>query len=182
MGAELNAEVKIPDLWYDVYARLLPGSAFVAIAYLLFAPNPEIPTTSGIFLLLCAGFFTGLTAQPISSELTAWIHHCVARVHGEERLFVDIVRARLDERQVSIIDKMHGETTFFVQCFVLGLLLCAIRLLSSSIPATTPSIVWIFVASVFFLFGAIEFSDRRFRRVRDRIEVTRNQVNQFPPG
>ena len=168
MGLHLQGEVRVPELWYDVYARLLPGTAFVGAAYYLFSTPPKTPDGVGVVIGLLCGYFFGLVAQPASSRITAWLHHMVAKARGEDRLYVRKIQKELDHRQSMILSKMHGETTFFVQCAVLGMVLLLIRLSHPQLHASAKAHLVHACVCLVFLIEGVEVADRRFRRARDR--------------
>lgn len=49
MGAELKAELNIPDLWFDFYARFLPGTTFVIIVRFFLLGYKNIPAFEAKF-------------------------------------------------------------------------------------------------------------------------------------
>ncbi len=161
-------DLKVPDPWYDVYARLLPGTAFVSALYYLFSTAPKMPNSIGVLVALFCGYFSGMVAQPASSEITRFIHYIVAKIHRKDRLYVEIIKKELDERQSMILSKMHGETTFFVQCTVLGILLLLIRLFHPQVHGTPKAYVLHICLCLLFLIGAGEVVNRRFERARDQ--------------
>lgn len=65
-----NFNVRIPDFWYDWYARLIPGS--IGVSLYLFSINFQILaiSTSQILLFLLIGYIVGFILSPISSHLT----------------------------------------------------------------------------------------------------------------
>src|SRR5262245_17290860 len=117
---EIKTELKIPDLWYDFYARLLPGAAFVAAIYILWPGPLSWPEPFQAVILVAVGYVSALVSQPIASPLSHLIHWLVAR---RKAYYVESVAKKLNPREASILDKMHGEVTFFTQCFVLTLVL-----------------------------------------------------------
>jgi hypothetical protein len=178
MGANFQTEVKIPDLRFDIYARLLPGTAFVGAAYYFFSRSPKILDVAGIVIGLFFGYFSGLVTQPLSSRVTGLLHDFVARRRGKDKLYVKRVQKELDERQAMILSKMHGETTFFVQCAVLGLILLVVRLIHPTLHASVESYVINACVSIVFLLEAVEVADRRFRRARDREKVRTEELTR----
>jgi hypothetical protein len=117
---EIKTELKIPDLWYDFYARLLPGTAFVGAIYVLWPGPPSWPDPLQTIVLVAVGYFSALVSQPLASPLSHLIHWLVAR---RKRYYVESIGKKLSPHEASILDKMHGEVTFFTQCFVLTLVL-----------------------------------------------------------
>lgn len=62
--AEFGFEV--PDIWFDLIARLLPGTGFV-LSIILF--NPYYYVGLPAWLVIFLGYFVGLFTQPIASIL-----------------------------------------------------------------------------------------------------------------
>lgn len=161
--------LKVPNPWYDVYARLLPGTAFVGALYYLFSTAPEMPNNIGVLVVLFCGYFSGMVTQPASSEITGFLQYIVAKkIHREDEFYVEIIKKELDEEQSMVLSKMHGETTFFVQCMVLGILLLLIRLFHPQVHGTPKAYVLHVCLCLFFLIAAVEVADRRLRRARDQ--------------
>jgi hypothetical protein len=118
MGADVKADLHIPDLWFDFYARLLPGVAFVGAIRCFLLGNVALPSWTEIFVLLGLGYFVALLTQPIGSRSAGWIERLAELSHGvKEKLFIRRVQKALgpDSNQSMILFKMHGEVTFFVQ-------------------------------------------------------------------
>jgi len=90
MGTEFKTELKIPDLWYDFYARFLPGAAFIAALRLIILKNNTFLPTTGmeLFLLLFTGYFCALISQPLSSRLAIMINNFVETRKKQDRGFV----------------------------------------------------------------------------------------------
>jgi peptidoglycan/LPS O-acetylase OafA/YrhL len=156
---DLKAELKIPDLWYDFYARLLPGVLFIAALYILWPGTPSWPTASQTVILVATGYVCALVSQPLASELTWFIHWLVA---GRKPHYVEGIARILSPREARILDKMHGEVTFFTQSFVLSIVLWVSQLVPrfGLEQERCPTIV----AAVVFLLLAVLAASRRKRR------------------
>jgi hypothetical protein len=88
MGDGFNAELKVPDLWYDFYARLLPGTAFVGcVRFFVFGKN-GVASTIEALAILGIGYFSAMLTQPLASELTLGIHWLTERLHGIPAPFI----------------------------------------------------------------------------------------------
>ena len=167
MGANLSlGDLKIPEIWYDVYARLLPGTAFVGALYFFFSNSPQMPNGIGFLIALFFGYFIALVAQPLSSEITRWLEGKVLKHYRAEELYVEKIQKELDERQSMILSKMHGEITFFVQCMVLGIFLLIIRWFYPQRQWTMESYIFHICFCDIFFIGAIEVACRRFKRAQ----------------
>jgi hypothetical protein len=126
MGADIKADLQIPDLWYDFYARLLPGSLFVlGLRYFCFSIK-SLPSISDFVVLMIFGFICGLFSQPIASKLTWIVDRLAEKSSGiTDEFFIRKLQARLkpDSNSARVLGKMHGEIIFFVQIFFLSIVL-----------------------------------------------------------
>ena len=124
MGADLKAELHVPDLWFDFYARLLPGTAFVGGIRCLILGIVDVPAWAEIFVILAIGYLAGLFTNPLGSRCAGRIER-VAELSCsvKEALFIRRVQKELgpESRASMILFKMHGEVTFFVQLGLLSL-------------------------------------------------------------
>jgi len=73
MSNNINTQLTIPDIWYDFYARLLPGLYFVFIARYTIQSGWNSPNTSEILIIFIAGYFSGLLFQPVASTVTNYV-------------------------------------------------------------------------------------------------------------
>jgi len=171
---KMNVETKlqIPDLWYDFYARFLPGTAFVSLVYYRLFENPKTPDASILVIISFLGLFCGMVTQPISSRLVGWLHDLAALVRGEDRDYVERTKKILGAHESRILSKMHGESVFFVQCAVLSLLFPLTLLLFPANKYSGPFYCPLnAIVSILFLLGAIEVADRRIKRAKRKISV-----------
>ena len=159
MSGELKADLQIPDLWYDFYARLLPGAVFVVAIRCYVFNNTTLPGAGEMFVLAAAGYLSGLLTQPLASRLTGAIERFAAWHRSKERHYIGTVQQRLGEssRKSMILSKMHGEVAFFAQ---LGILSVVFGLLERAqyIP---------FILAPFALAAAFEVALRRLQRAMD---------------
>lgn len=170
MPTELSADLKVPDLWFDFYARFLPGTGFLMALHFSLSPNWEVPTAEKIVIGIFLGYLAGLFAQPISSTITGLIHWGISKCHGEGRLFVEEAKRKVPE-EARIINKMHGEATFFVQCGVLSIVLFVVLRQPGLCVRAEAELFTAWWVPVLLFVGAIVMSLRRFRRARDKSTV-----------
>lgn len=139
----VKSELRIPDLWFDFYARLLPGTFFVALMRVCVFDKRTIPEGIEILVLLAVGYFVGLFFAPIASwvigkieanvgvnelatkDIERWLkedRRLDEKQRKDPRVFVEKVQYALEREsnQAVILDKMHGECTFFVQTALLS--------------------------------------------------------------
>jgi len=175
MATEIK--LKIPDLWFDFYARLIPGTIFIATLRLWSLGITTIPNTNEIFLLIGAAYFTGLVTQPLASRIAKLIEKRVnperKNPAGDKKKWLRILQYKLgrESRDSLILSKMHGEVTFFVQLAIMTLLFW-FQNFFKFLPYFNYSefnIFWLWYI-IFFtlaLIGAFEVADRRVKRAKD---------------
>jgi hypothetical protein len=168
--AEIKTELKIPDLWYDFYARLLPGAAFVGAIYILLPGAPSWPTPFQTIILVAVGYVCALVSQPLASPLSHLIHWLVA---GRKWYYVESVGKKLTAHEASILDKMHGEVTFFTQGFVLTLVL----LIAQIVPrfGFEQDLCLTVIAAVLLLALAVIAAFRRKWRADRGLKLSKNE-------
>jgi hypothetical protein len=127
MGADVKAELNIPDLWYDFYSRLLPGFLFVLGWRYFYFSITAIPTLDELILLFVIGYFCGLFSQPIASTIILLVFRLVEVFQKDkiEKYFIRTVQIKigLETNASRILSKMHGEVAFFIQVFLLSIIL-----------------------------------------------------------
>lgn len=168
MGANIETELKIPDLWYDFYARFLPGAAFITALRLIFFKNYHLPNVIELFLLLFAGYFCSLISQPLSSRLTILIENFAEhRKVLKKNQFVKMIQHKVgrESRDSMILSKMHAEVTFFVQLSVLSAVTLVLQIFQR--PFGCLGIVINILCPIIFVIEAGEVSFRRLNRAMD---------------
>ncbi len=117
------AALRIPDLWYDFYARLLPGAGFVAAIRTQILKDSTIPDAMEFIVLACGGYFCALLVQPVSARLAGLVELGATMVMQQGRDYVSKIQSNLgrDKRESMILSKMHAEVTFFCQLTVLSI-------------------------------------------------------------
>jgi hypothetical protein len=97
---------KLPDIWFDWYARLLPGFFGVGLYLYLSETIPADPTASNVFFLLFSGYVLGHAIQPPVGFLIK---------EGEKRFGneLDYARAKRDPQitpsSIGKVTKAHAE-------------------------------------------------------------------------
>jgi hypothetical protein len=168
-----KADLRIPDLWFDFYARLLPGCAFVATIYILAGcGRTGWPSATAAVILAAAGYFSASVTQPITSLATRALHAWAApgKINKEKKwgfneraTYVLELKQGLSRHEGEILSKMHGETTFFAQCGVLsGVLAVLMRFGPPSLSAYS----WLLAAGAAVLFFLLGYLTARRRRTR----------------
>ena len=171
MGNGVRTELRVPDLWYDLYARVLPGTSFVAAVYLTSTESPGIPNVVGFLILILAGLFCGLVTQPIASRThdliqeLALVKGCTLK-RGEKRQYIiDTSRSLGPEtRPALVLGKMKAESVFFVQLAIFSALFMSLYEPMTGVRSTGQFWGLFWFAIVISLVFAWEFSSRRLRR------------------
>ena len=163
MPVDVKTELQIPDFWFDFYARVIPGAAFVGAARYWWMENYEFPSATESAVLLAVGYFVGLLVQPVGSTLTETIETIAAKRKGKDYGYVGRAKVSIGSRSglPLILDKMHGETTMYVQLGLLVLVFWGVDVWKCA--RTWP---WYGFAIAAVLFGAMswEVTSRRLRR------------------
>lgn len=164
MAAEVKTELNIPDLWFDFYARLVPGTCFALALY--WRKYEKLPALDGwhLFGLFGAGYVLSLITQPLSSRAARMLEDQAAKIHRKDGEYVERVKTCLGEssRRTLILDKMHGEVTMYVQAAFLSVVYLLSRCLvgAESVDALAAPI------AVVAIFYAAEVADRRMGRAK----------------
>ena len=128
----IETKLRIPDLWFDFYARFLPGCAFVSFLWYFAFNQNKFPDYWTAVTMIILGYICALITQPISSEIVLAMEYCVQRFFAPNKdvYYIKDVQRKLgtDSRKSMILSKMHGEVTFYIQLVILGL--CALGLLT----------------------------------------------------
>ncbi|MBI3193993.1 MAG: hypothetical protein HYZ34_05915 [Ignavibacteriae bacterium] len=171
MGTEIKSELKIPDLWYDFYARIIPGTAFTACVRVGILGYVNTPSFEEMVILVAIGYFVALLTQPISSRITKIIEDVMLTLAKRPKEFFRTVQKSLgnSSRQVLILSKMHSEATFFIQLSNLSLVYLALEKLHGA-PRISTGYGTVIATLIFALF-AFEVTGRRIRRANDYDKV-----------
>jgi len=174
MSPDIQANLEIPDIWFDFLARFLPGVSFVTMVWFVFLKKPAPTGLEAILGVIFAGYVAGLITSPPASRIARIIESRAGKLpKGEEDRvkFIRRVQAKLSysSRQTLLIGKMHAEVVFFVQLAIFSLLLIVVELYKgiSFYPIIAVTII---LLPIFFL-EAYEVASRRFERARGEYEA-----------
>lgn len=127
MAPEMRTSTRFPDLWFDLWARLMPGVAFVALLRFFVLDHAWLPSIRGLLATLAAGYFIGFLTQPASAWLAVQVQDRLARSKGRDQgagYWRSVCRARgRGDDDSRTLRRMHGEIVAFIQIAVLSLLL-----------------------------------------------------------
>ncbi len=178
MALDVKADLSIPDLWFDFYARILPGTAFVAAVRVILLNNATVPTGREIVVLVSAGLFCGLISQPIASYIVGFILEragpSIPEGHDEKEKSAFMEKGLhalgINSRESRLFSKMHGECTFFVQLGVLSAAFLGLQFLQCTNTIISNVLVPI-IAICYSLFAAWNVASRRFKRLCRKIKA-----------
>lgn len=168
MSPDIKTELHIPDLWYDFFARLLPGITFISALRLLVFSNKTFPDFAEMIALVFAGYISALITQPLSSWITGLIQSKFGRLPSGEQdrvIFIRKIQQNLGEssRQTLVLSKMHAESTFFVQLAVLSPFVFIIQLLMAT-AAVWPTLAFHLLWIILMISNASAVASRRIKR------------------
>ena len=102
----------IPDIWFDLYGRLIPGTIGTVIFLYGAGHYTTIPTLSDTLVILIVGYLVGHFSQPLASFF-------VKKVEGLYKNEKKYAKAPAQLRNV--ISKAHAEAVGFFNCFLLSI-------------------------------------------------------------
>ena len=113
---------KIPDVYFDWYARLIPGVIAVAIYLLLVKPTVTIDGWN-IFVYGAWGYVLGHVVQPLSSSLVRIIQRTIVldkrKYQSEEDKFTHAKGKPAQLGHVANIKKAHAEAVGLLSTAIL---------------------------------------------------------------
>ncbi len=119
-------DIQIPDFWYDIYARFLPGVTFVGSLWWSYSINTAESNFKYLFIIVFVGYLVGIVVNPISSVITELLQKFLEHILKDIKPgFVDWIRHSKDvsDHEKQIIGKMRAEVVFFAQMTLLSSLL-----------------------------------------------------------
>ena len=175
----IKTKLEIPDLWFDFYARFLPGITFVAIVRLIILQKTTLPQTREFFVLIFAGYVCAFFVQPFSSRITLCLEKAVICMKGLDKDYVRKIQLKIgtSNRQSMILSKMHGETTAFIQFFMLGAVFFLLQLLFTE-PVNRLFLAVNFIFLIIFIISSCEVATRRIARAKFIDDCTDEQLDK----
>ena len=120
------APTKVPAIWFDLYVRFLPGTAFV----FLNSERLGFSKPSDSLLLAALSFFTGYfighALQPLASALA---RRAELRYITDEELNKNDLAVREDRREKELQSKQYSEIASFGMMCILAIIHLSITLL-----------------------------------------------------
>ena len=150
---------KLPDVWFDWYARFLPGSLGLTLYVLV---EKQIPVElSGTYLVLLAllAYLIGHILQPISGFIVKQIEKTFKNEQKYESAKQKNAQSNEMIRKVS---KAHAEASGMMSCFFAVIF----TIFASSICNRT-IITWLVILALYFLVASYERVYARNRKIND---------------
>lgn len=110
---------KIPDVWFDWYARLLPG-CFGAAVYIYLSDNvPAQPTGTQLFLFVIVGYVVGHALQPLVGYIVKSAEMLI--FNNEEKYGNAKKDPNVKQSSLNKVSKAHAEANSMLAfAFALG--------------------------------------------------------------
>lgn len=111
---------QIPDVWFDLYARLIPGFFCVITAGFLFF---DIQPTNQLLLIFVLSYVVGHIAQPIASLVARVLEYQIFDRNGN----IKKCRKYFDagSRESKLLSKQHAECACFASLSILTVIIFA---------------------------------------------------------
>lgn len=147
---------KLPDIWFDWYARLIPGTIGLTIYLLGTCHFQTIPDISQIFVIMLLGYLVGHIFQPVSSFVVKKIE---GRFKNENKYAKAKSNTKIRSSSIRKVSKAHAEANSMFTSF----LVCI------------PNLVyffgqriqyWIIAGMVYFILMTIERVYARDRKIQ----------------
>jgi len=115
---------KIPDVWYDLYVRLIPGTIFIYAILFVVDRFPSIDSIVSAVWCLIVGYIFGFIINPIASFAAYRIESLVGQ--EKERNKVRPVFPA-ENREMLVLSKQHAETVGMIACSIFTILVGIIQ-------------------------------------------------------
>ncbi|MFT5730784.1 MAG: p-aminobenzoyl-glutamate transporter AbgT [Desulforhopalus sp.] len=107
----------IPDIWYDFYARFIPGFTAIVTFNFLHSQNIKSPKIEVLVYYIILGYIIGHIIQPSSAKIARKIQY--EKYDNEEN--IKNCRENIDAstREAKLLSKQHSECVCFVSLSIL---------------------------------------------------------------
>jgi len=109
---------QLPDIWFDWYARLMPGCFGLGLYLVLSSKVPASPTDAQVVLFVMGGYLVGHALQPASSFVTKLIE----KIWGRDQNYAEAKGADTPIATLNKVSKAHAEATSMA-AFTIALLI-----------------------------------------------------------
>lgn len=158
-------DFKIPEINYDLFARLIPGFSFIFALRFFLYNRFIIGTFIEVVSMLCAGYIIGFITNPISSRICYYFESVAQKAveKQKEKHTKEIMKISRTNNPL-LFDKMHAETTCFIQLSLFSFTLMIWLLLIDKYKIAFIAAVCIAV-TVYFVLSAYDVALRRQIRI-----------------
>jgi hypothetical protein len=150
---------QLPDVWYDWYARLLPGCFGIWLYLYLSSKLPSPPTGVQVAVFLLSGYTLGHVLQPFAGFI---VKEAEIKLYDNERKYA---KAKLNGVGPSVLNKVskaHAEASSML-AFCFALLLNIFWCWNSPRLNRT----WATACAIYFAAAALERIRARNRKIND---------------
>lgn len=162
MSDNIKTELKIPDVWYDFYARLLPGIFLIFASRYFIQKEWIVPVATETFLLVIAGYFLGLFFQPLASNIVKLVFKYTKPKISADKIAEVQAKVGAESRRSKVLSKMQAETVFFAQLVIGDCLLLALYFYSGL--GKIHILITLFLVLPYSIFGLRNVAKRRFEK------------------
>lgn len=150
--------LNLPDVWFDWYARLLPGCFGAGLYLYLSSSVPAAPTGVHIILFLLIGYGFGHVLHPASSFVVSLLEKFVDKLCPNENAYAEAKR----DPQTRPSLQAHAEAT---SMFAFGLALL-LNVVYFRIPRMSKKCA-VLVLLLYFVLATVERTWSRNRKIED---------------
>lgn len=111
---------QIPDVWFDVYARFIPGFIFFVAAHELIEPVLVQPLSNHVTFTILFSYCIGHVIQPVTSRISRWLEY--TRYKGKEAIEACREAFPADARESRLLSKQHAECASFTALSLLSII------------------------------------------------------------
>lgn len=156
----MNEEIKsltdkIPDVWFDLYARLIPGCIGIIFYVVTFSVNYEF-LINNILVLLFLAYLVGHFIQPLSSGL------------------VNIWMKNIAKRKTNIVSKAYAELVGFNSVLIISLILLILSIIKNNylklFEFLTTDYVFLILLVIFSILNVLLRRKALLRKLSQRID------------
>ena len=148
----------IPDIWFDWYARLVPGIFGTAIFVFLSGKFEPILPVSSLLIFLIFAYVVGSIIAPLSTFMAKSLDHLISA--DDEKYASQKRKANTENDWIPLrnVSKAHSEAV--------GMLSCGLSLLVNTVYFWNSPIISRFFCIVGILYFVAFFVERSFARRR----------------
>lgn len=165
---------RMPDIWYDIYAKIFPGSYFVCAFILILKPQIGDFHFSLLAGLIFAGYFLGHFMTTYTSLLAKFLQSWFLDASTVEKVRATLPR---NSRDSLLISKKHAECSGYASALLFTLLLLLLNHKVDGNDTASLQTELTFIMSelllyigIFFFIGAIERAHNVAKAYKECVE------------